>query len=330
MVASVLAPWEVLAMSNLTAQPPPQLSLDGRWRWDGTRWVPVKLSKRPDRLGPGAPQLSPDGQWWWTGYQWVPAKAASIPPSPPQGASTGPSAAGPGPKPRRRRWWIIVGIFIASVVGVGIAGVVVDEATHASDPYTADLTRGSGKFVTTDEVGRTLFYDADGYHVVNKGAAITMTGVKAYDPPTVVAAEVTARAVTAPPGATAFGPFVESDRTHGPLGAYWLGVDSAGTVTLNEIFGANEVIASGKGPPLSPGTTHTLMLTCAITDGTVRLAGYVDGKRVISGTPTIKIPHVAVTGMVGYTPLNSSAEWVATRFARLGPDDMPANTPGLP
>lgn len=74
-------------MSNLTAQPPPQLSKDGRWRWDGHQWVLVKArSSRPSPLpGPGAPQHSPDGRWWWNGYQWVPAKPGSAGPPEPRG-----------------------------------------------------------------------------------------------------------------------------------------------------------------------------------------------------------------------------------------------------
>jgi Domain of unknown function (DUF4352) len=248
----------------------------------------------------------------------------SIPPPPPQGASAGPPISGPVAKPRRRRWWIITGIVIASVVGVlGIAGVMLYLAVPATGTYTADLTKGSGDFGTTHEADRALFYAANGYHVVNKGVIWTMTGVSTNPSRTVAAAQVTVRAVTAPPRA-AFGPFVESDTP----GSYWLGVDSTGNVTLNEMAVNNEVIASGKGPPLTPGTTHTLMLTCVITDGTVRLGGYVDGKLVISGTPLMDIGRVGATGMVGYTPVGS-AEWVATRFARLGPGDMPANTPGL-
>lgn len=87
-------------------------------------------------------------------------------------------------------------------------------------------------------------------------------------------------------------------------------------------------LTSVKAPPLSTGTTHTLMLTCVI-NGTVHLAGYVDGTQVISG-PAIKISSVTETGMLGQAETSAPAEWAATRFARLGPDDMPANTPGMP
>lgn len=71
-------------MPNLTAQPPPQLSDDGLWRWDGSQWTLVKpKTSKPSYLpGPSTPQVSPDGRWWWVGYQWVPADPAS--PKPPQ------------------------------------------------------------------------------------------------------------------------------------------------------------------------------------------------------------------------------------------------------
>ena len=88
-------------MSNLTAQPPPQLSKDGRWRWDGNKWVLLKpRSSVPSYLpGPSAPQLSSDGRWWWTDYRWVPADpASSKPPKPP----------GPG---ALAKWAIASGLF---------------------------------------------------------------------------------------------------------------------------------------------------------------------------------------------------------------------------
>ncbi len=249
----------------------------------------------------------------------------SIPPPPPQGASTGPPVAGPVPKPRRRRWWIIAGIVLASVIGVGIAGVVVNGAMHTIDTYTADLTKGAGKFRTIDNASIATFYRADGYQMVAKSPGFVFAGVTTDFSHTVIAAKVTVRAVAAPPGA-AFGPFVLASQTGG---GYWLSVDSSGTATLNEINAKGNVFAltSAKAPALSTGTTRTLMLTCVI-NGTVHLAGYVDGTQVISGPPATKIASVTATGMMGHAKTSAPAEWAATRFARLGPDDMPANTPG--
>jgi hypothetical protein len=228
------------------------------------------------------------------------------------------------PRPRRRRWWIIVGIVIATVLGVGIAGVVLNGAMHTIDTYTADLTKGSGDFRTTANASVATFYRPDGYHMVAKTPGFVFAGVTTDFSHTAIAAKVTVRAVTAPPGA-AFGPFVLASQTGG---GYWLSIDSGGTATLNEIDAKGNVwpVTSAKAPPLSTGTTRTLMLTCVI-DGTARLAGYVDGTRVISGAPATKISSSTATGMMGQAKTSAPAEWAATRFARLGPDDMPAGTP---
>ena len=42
---------------------PPQWSADGRWWWDGQRWIP-----RPQTL------RSEDGLWWWNGERWLPVR----------------------------------------------------------------------------------------------------------------------------------------------------------------------------------------------------------------------------------------------------------------
>lgn len=250
----------------------------------------------------------------------------SIPP-PPQGASAGRPGPGTMPKPRRRRWWIIAGVVIAGVLGVGIAGVVLNGAMHTIDTYTADLTKGSGDFRAIANASSATFYRADGYHMVAKTPGFVFAGATTDFSHTAIAAKVIVRAVTAPPGA-AFGPFVLASQTGG---GYWLSVDSTGTARLNEIDAKGNVwtVTSAKAPPLSTGTTHTLMLTCVI-NGTVHLAGYVDGRPVISGVPAIKISSSTAAGMMGQAKTSAPAQWVATRFARLGPDDMPANTPSQP
>ncbi|MGE5287599.1 MAG: hypothetical protein ACM3ML_10425 [Micromonosporaceae bacterium] len=245
----------------------------------------------------------------------------------------GTPVAGPAPRPRRRRWWIIVGIVTACVVGVGVLGVGLDAAMHTLDTYTADLTKGSGDFPTTDNPGLwATMYRADGYYMVAQSPGFVMSGVTADASHTVVAAKVTVQARMAPLDA-AFGPFVLADAKgagYWPGAGYWLSVDSTGTATLNEIDAKGDVgvVASALAPPLDTGTTRTLMLTCSIDpDGTTRLGGYVDGTRVISGAPTVKISSVTVTGMAGHAKTDVPAAWVATRFARLGPDDMPKDAP---
>src|SRR5579859_4356694 len=62
--------------------PPPVISTDGRWWWDGSRWRSL---------------LSPDGRWWWNGQGWVPALGST--PSRP----LAPAGARSGWRARRRR-----------------------------------------------------------------------------------------------------------------------------------------------------------------------------------------------------------------------------------
>lgn len=193
---------------------------------------------------------------------------------------------------------------------------------HRMDTYTPSLTQGSGDFPTRNDAAAAMFYRADGYHMVDKTPGFAMAGVTAGSSHTVIAAQVTVRAKTVPAKA-AFGPFVMSKS--GGAG-YWLSVDRTGTATLDEIDANGDVwvITSAKAPPLGGGMTRTLMLTCTINlDRSVRLGGYVDGKRVISGTPAIRISSVTATGMLGHIRDSAPAEWVATKFARLGPDDTP-------
>ena len=251
---------------------------------------------------------------------------AAHPPAPP------PSAVGPVPKPRRRRLWINVGILAACMVGVGIAGVGLNLALDKSDTYTADLTKGSGDFKTGEYANIATFYRADGYHIVAKTPRLGTTGIITQVSHMALAAKVTVRPVTAPPEA-AFGPFVMASPTN--YAGYWLSVDSAGTTTLNQFDARGDVsvVASAKAPPLGTGTTRTLMLTCSIDlDGTARLGGYVDGTRVISGAPTVKISSVTVTGMAGHAETDVPgqdvpAEWVATQFALVGSHDLPKDAP---
>jgi hypothetical protein len=47
--------------------PPPQVSPDGKFYWDGQRWGPM-----PE---PPPPLVSPDGLFYWDGERWVPTPA---------------------------------------------------------------------------------------------------------------------------------------------------------------------------------------------------------------------------------------------------------------
>ena len=50
--------------------PPPQVSPDGRFYWNGERWVLMQV--------PAPPLVSPDGQFYWDGVRWEPL-VASVP-----------------------------------------------------------------------------------------------------------------------------------------------------------------------------------------------------------------------------------------------------------
>lgn len=252
----------------------------------------------------------------------------SLPPPVSHPPAPSPTVTGPAPRPRRRRWWIITGIIAACLLGVGIAGIGLNWAMDVVDTYSADLTTGSGAFRTFDNADAATFYRADGYHLVDKTPGFVTGGVTTDFTHTALAAKVTVRAVTAPPG-TAFGPWVIASQTNRV--GYWLSVDSAGTATLNEwdAGGDVRVVASAKAPPLGAGTTRTLMLTCVIDlDRSVHLGGYVDGTRVVSGAPTVKISGVTVTGMAGYAEASVPAEWVATQFTRVSSHDLPKDVNG--
>jgi hypothetical protein len=52
----------LLLRSQAPVGPPSTLSADGRWWWDGRRWVPA---------------VSADGAWRWNGTSWEPTAEPS-------------------------------------------------------------------------------------------------------------------------------------------------------------------------------------------------------------------------------------------------------------
>jgi hypothetical protein len=84
------------------------LSPDGRFYWDGARWVPA---------------LSPDGRWRWTGTGWAPAP----------GAGTAAPAAAPFVSPRGRALAVVVvlGVF-AGAMALATLGDLVSIAIRSS------------------------------------------------------------------------------------------------------------------------------------------------------------------------------------------------------
>src|SRR5579864_5529770 len=55
----------------VTAAGSGQASADGRWWWDGARWLPMPPAQAAPAVGPataaGSGQASADGRWWWDG-----------------------------------------------------------------------------------------------------------------------------------------------------------------------------------------------------------------------------------------------------------------------
>ncbi len=248
---------------------------------------------------------------------------SSYPPPPPP---LPPPPAGDGlpTKPaRRRRWvWVAVAAVVAVLGTVLLAAVVADRALRRLDTYRADLTHGSGDFEATENGDIALSYEHDGYHATLRTPGWLVSGVEAPSSHTTLSAEVTVGAVTVPRGAQ-FGVFVLANR--GGAG-YAVTLAESGTVSLYSISadGTVTTLLAADGPALGAGATHAVMITCVIDGSTTRLSGYVDGVRELGTSTASVISSSSATGMIGYSP-TAPAEWVATKFARLGPDDLPAD-----
>lgn len=50
-----------------------RISDDGRYRWNGSEWLPTTPTPPPT----APPQYSPDGRYWWNGTEWVGTQAPS-------------------------------------------------------------------------------------------------------------------------------------------------------------------------------------------------------------------------------------------------------------
>ncbi len=159
--------------------PPPgaQLSADGRYWWDGSRWNEVP--PRPAPVVPAPAQLSPDGRYRWDGTRWAPVAppvpAAPAPPpsvqpwaaapqyqAPPPGAAAYPGASFAPPlapaAPVRRgsgARWLAIGLVVVVVVAAAIgaylltrpktpAGLASETPTQIVQAATAAVKNVSG------------------------------------------------------------------------------------------------------------------------------------------------------------------------------------------
>ncbi len=217
-------------------------------------------------------------------------------------------------------------VCLGSLVAMAAVSAGRDALRHAVG-YRADLTTGSGDFSASDDAGMASFYAPDGYHLVDKAPGWALAGVAVPRAQRALAVELTVRAV-AVPGDAAFGPFVWNLASGG---GYGFTVDRGGAAKLVEVTSEGEVtsVSTAAAPALRGGSRHVLTLTCIVAapGGRSVLAGYVDGTRVVSGRPGVNIAEVSVTGMGGYVGADGPAEWVVSRFVRLGPDAMPRDAP---
>src|SRR5450759_1279846 len=104
--------------------PPPQVAPDGKFEWDGARWVPRQQAP---------PQVSPGGKFQWDGFRWVPMpqEAPRVSPGKFQWEGTGwvPKSEAASPAVNKKVAAIVVGVI---VVGA-IVAVVVNQATKPPD-----------------------------------------------------------------------------------------------------------------------------------------------------------------------------------------------------
>lgn len=63
--------------------PPPLVSPDGRFYWDGEKWVPMPAASvpQPQPVPQQLRQLSPDGMYYWDGHRWVRTAGPTQPPT---------------------------------------------------------------------------------------------------------------------------------------------------------------------------------------------------------------------------------------------------------
>jgi hypothetical protein len=115
-----------------TGMADPRFSEDGRWWWDGTRWLPA---------------ISEDGQWRWDGSRWVSRHPAGMP-------GTGPASVGPGR--------IVALIAIPATLLIAGVGTLVIVSSHGRTAPTAG-TAGIA-LVTPDSIAgeRHIMPESDG------------------------------------------------------------------------------------------------------------------------------------------------------------------------
>jgi hypothetical protein len=291
-------------MTNLAIGPPPQLSQDGHWRWDGHQWEPTQppSPEHRKRSGPVSAQLSPDGCWWWNGREWAPAEAIR-----------------PRPRASRRRrvMWIVVAV-LGGLVAFGGLGYGLDQVLKVADTYQADLTIGHGDFPASTVGNTSTSYHKDGFHLwISRAGGVHPSAVEAPRP--YIAAEVTVTATqVSSPAYAAFGPWCFSDESNG----YGMDLAADGYVAITRLRdGKPTVIGDGQAAAWRPGQTRKLAIVCRLTDTGDEISAYVNGVKVATATRPPDLREIRATGFTGFVPLRSSGpgEWIITSFSRRNP-----------
>lgn len=102
----------------------------------------------PSQNGPGnrpqgaAPQWSSDGRWWWDGHRWIPAPQARAAAGGAHHGQQSYPVSPPGARPKTpwyTSWWFITSCTLA----VGLCGLGIVGAALSTDDSTSDTAAGS-------------------------------------------------------------------------------------------------------------------------------------------------------------------------------------------
>ncbi len=135
---SVAAP----VVASAAPSPPPQVSPDGKFYWDGQRWVPMQAALAPEPPQPR--QLSPDGKYYWDGERWVPVALMDE-----EGIARPPKKGHALRNVSLGCLGLIVLLFVIGLAANGANNTTsTSNSTTTSEPTSASAAPSASKFVT--------------------------------------------------------------------------------------------------------------------------------------------------------------------------------------
>jgi hypothetical protein len=231
---------------------------------------------------------------------------------------------------------VVVGGFLAVV---GVLGTGSDDGSGSGglhgafddmigERYAADLTQGHGDFTVVEDASSSSSYGPEGYVLVAKDDVPALRGVQTNGSHTSLGVRITTQSST-PQGTFAFGPFCWRD----PDAGFGFMVSNNGRAMLVEPSrsedGTFRIVRSTPVEPIDWSRWHELRIDCSVQsmggNGTVALRGFVDGRRVVRGTSTVRADVLGSTGFGGVNTAPTPATWVVRSFNRLGADDVGPN-----